>query len=462
MIDFRELKKVEKKYKLFEREYKGLNYWQMVRLNLVNSVEAANEEISRSRKNVFLKNVKYCIINYFRDLRELRKRRKCDILYFDQCAYSYVDGVMKDTYFDYFGLEEEYDVYRCYYLKKKGPRLGVGVAIPLAHYYIFRLIDKFFPLINNDKSEIIYLTKLEAYLQRKNNCISVRNEVRKAYLMNRSYSDFYKNLLEKCNPKAVIVLCHYDETLFPLYAVCQDKGIPVIELQHGLAAGVNAYTYDDCTLAGKQLPSYMFTYGDVWDKYIIMPKCTRKVVVGNAFLEDRRTQYKGVEADEKKIVIYSFPDERERLVGLSITLSERLPEYSVLLKLHPREIQYFDEIEARIKDYGNLTIADKKMELYELLSSAGHHIAISSTVLYEAAIFNSRRYVYRRPIYIERMQPLIDSGLSDVFDDVGEAVRLILEGRKDNKTSDCDTPIWKTHAKENAQKAFRQIINNQL
>ena len=193
-----------------------------------------------------------------------------------------------------------------------------------------------------------------------------------------------------------------------------------------------------------------------------MPEVTKVMPIGNPYLENRKERYKKNKNDNKKIVVYSFPDERDRLVDLSMYLAEKLRDYKVLLKLHPREIQYYVEIEERIWNYDNLQIVDKNVELYELLSTVGHHIAISSTVLYEAAIFKCHRYVYSRPVYISRMQPLIDAGLAAVFYDKDEIIKLIQTSDSESGIGKKDNLMWKENAAVNAKCALNSIISGQI
>lgn len=464
MIEFDELKDFENKHNLFYRRYNGVNYWQMIRLNLVsgNENESTEKKVRDHKRGVLWQNIRYCIKNIIADSVHIRSKKECDILYFDQCSYSYVDGEWKDTYFDYFEIEKEYKVNRCYYLRKKISKFGIGVAIPLTKYYFFRMLAKLNKKIGRDEKEIEQIKKIDVALSRRGNNVLVEHQVKNAYFLFKAYKPFYDQLLKNWNPKAVFIVCHYDETLFPLYQACKEKGVPVIELQHGLASGVYGYSYKDRTDVGKQLPSHIFTYGDIWDSYIKMPSTTKVISVGNAFLENRKEKYSNVEIDYKKVIIYSFPDERGRLIDLAIYVAKTMSEYQIMLKLHPRELQFFDEIENRIKDIDNLEIVDKKTELYELLSSAGHHIAISSTVLYEASIYDSRRYVYSRPIYVERMQPLIDAGLAIPFNEVEEIPRLIMDGKEKITTIENKNLMWKLNASLNARTALRKILSSQL
>ena len=459
MIDFEKLKRMEKEKKLFAREYRNVNYWQMIRLNFVKNTGHSSENSNSRRTNAFLENIVYCIKNFIPDLMESRKKHECDLLYFDQCSYRKIDGDLRDPYFDYFEFEKKFNVYRCYYLKKYSPKAGVGIALPLLKYYFYRISSKICKKMSDNKEEIIFLRELDQEFKKYGSQISVETEVDKAVCFFKAYKPFYDKLLSTRKPKAVFVLCHYDEILFPLYQSCMEKRIPVIELQHGLASGVHAYTYEDLTLQGKQLPSHIFTYGELWNNYIKMPNLTKVVPIGNAFLENRKEKYTGAEVDHKKVVIYSFPDERDRLVDLALYIAENLSNYQILLKLHPREMPYYQDIQKKTKKYCNLEIVDENMELYELLSSAAHHIAISSTVLYEASIFNSMRYVYSRPKYIERMQPLIDAGLAIAFHRKEDILELIERSGVKITHFKEGNPMWKMNAKENAFKALIQIMN---
>ena len=115
------------------------------------------------------------------------------------------------------------------------------------------------------------------------------------------------------------------------------------------------------------------------------------------------------------------------------------------------------ELYSIFDEYPEIQIIPQDMNLYELLAGAKHHVAAVSTVLFEAAIFDVKRYVLYRPEWIQYIQPLLDIGLAKLFYNLDQLQELLAE--EENVDKSMLDFIWKRNARENALKALENIIN---
>ncbi len=184
----------------------------------------------------------------------------------------------------------------------------------------------------------------------------------------------------------------------------------------------------------------------------------RPVAVGNPFLESQRLKYQNITPDEKTIVFYSDEIGIEE-AQLVIEFYKRNADngYHVCFKPHPREYPHMRELYSIFDEYPEIQIIPQDMNLYELLAGAKHHVAAVSTVLFEAAIFDVKRYVLYRPEWIQYIQPLLDIGLAKLFYNLDQLQELLAE--EENVDKSMLDFIWKRNARENALKALENIIN---
>lgn len=73
-------------------------------------------------------------------------------------------------------------------------------------------------------------------------------------------------------------------------------------------------------------------------------------------------------------------------------------------------------------------------------------MAAVSTVLFEAAIFDVKRYVLYRPEWIQYIQPLLDIGLAKLFYNLDQLQELLAE--EENVDKSMLDFIWKRNARE--------------
>ena len=470
--------KFEVEKALFKRTYCGIPYWQGIRLKIewtitgsvVTNIAALNTVKRKWGKKNTLCN------DFLKDLLKYFSIKKCDILYFDQgleTAYRNVDGEMKDVYFGYFEFEDRYRVERCYYDngKKRNPQKpGIGVKLILPYKLLIKIQSLLNPKNNIDSKEDAFIYALCNELNKKYNKdisadILIR-QIRYHFELHKIYEKYYKKLLKRTDPKVIVLQCHYSTTLYPLYKVAKEYSIPVIELQHGHVCNHLAYNYLDTSNEGKELPDYLFTYGDFWNEQIHLPVGTKIVSVGNPFLEAMKKKYKDQTPDEKAVVFYSgtFSSDGEELEKLAVDFYKKYSSegYKIYFKFHPREASVWKNKYHLLADCEGIQIVEPNLNVYQLFSQARHHISAMSTVMYEAVSFDICRYIYSfegiKENLLKICAPLVESGGAQKFSNIQELKDLI--NKKTKTRFDFMDSMWKCGAKENGQKILKEIIDN--
>lgn len=457
----------EKDKNLFSRTYLGTPYWQSIRMAFSSSIllERKLEPKTHSLLGRLLIGLMLCK-DVMIDILKYLRLSGCDILYFDECAYRIIDAETVDPYFDYFGFDKKYKIQRCFHIynrQNKSSLKGIGTSIPKLEDYFLTLCSK--AKIGNyrDKKEDAFLERLAGELEEAFHLGFTSKEliqmVRRNVVLHKVYGRFYKKLLMKCKPKSIFVVAYYSSFLYPLYNVARKYSIPVIEIQHGLITNHDAYWYGDTSVIGKELPSYLFSYGTFWNTYINLPSIMKAVPIGNPFLENRKEKYKNCIQDEKMMVFYSSLPAKKEMEQLALDAWNYFGKrgYKILFKIHPLEYDEWKKHYPRLSNFSGIQVVKPDKDLYELLSCAKHHITYASTVFYEAVIFNNNRYIYDLGSLSDSMRPLVELKLAYKFKTMEELNSLLNVSME--TVLDDTLEIWKPKAERNGLVKLREIMN---
>ena len=457
----------EKDEQLFKRKYLGVEYWQSSRLSISRNLQERESKVSQypaMQEKRFLSVLKRIKGIYF-DVINWISLGTCDILYFDKQAYRNIDGVEVDSYFDYWKFQDSYSIKRCYYcsgIDTKGFRgKGIGVTLPDFAHDVAAVFHQFFNKTRDKKEDKEIIRICNRLNDKFNSSIlfeKVVNRISDYVIIEKVYHKFYYRLIKKLRPKAIFVVCHYSETLFPLYNVAKQCNIPVIELQHGLTCFHDAYNYEDVSVAGKSLPDYFFSYGEFWGKYVNLPRNMKTIVVGNPYLENQKQKYANVLPDENAIVFYSDEITGKKLAEFAVKFVEKNINkgYKIYFKFHPSEKNYAKEYLMLI-DNSKICLLPLNTGVYEVLAMAKHHVTVMSTVLYEATIYDVERYVWKLEGMSHYLQPLVDIEVAKSFETLDEFEALLLVDSKNNH--EISKEMWADNATERGQNALKEILD---
>ena len=206
------------------------------------------------------------------------------------------------------------------------------------------------------------------------------------------YRSYLNNLFKKLNPKVIFIRsASYGGFTSILLKVAKENGLLTGEFQHGLIMeGHMPYNYGQSVfkseLYKKHLPDYILTYGDYWNDKIIMP--SKIITIGNPHFYESIKKFRDIKEQKDSILIISLGHYTDKFVNIAKYLSEKLPNFKILFKLHPGEVPF----EYRYKElykYANIEIA-KSGDIYEYFAKFENFVASNSTTVYEALGFNKK------------------------------------------------------------------------
>lgn len=207
------------------------------------------------------------------------------------------------------------------------------------------------------------------------------------------YKRYYRRILRN-KYKCVFMVEHYNIAHFALIQAAREVNIPVIEYQHGVIGRYHfAYNFYNTEEKNLYLPDYLFTFGSYWSESCRLPKICKPIKVGFPLIDESRQQQKMSDKDSKNIVFYGpFSDLMLAIIEDFVKLDCN-HRYRIVCKLHPRELKNGRSLYPELYENSNIEIIDTPLFVHELLASSLNHVGISSTVLFEALAFSDRVFV---------------------------------------------------------------------
>jgi hypothetical protein len=237
----------------------------------------------------------------------------------------------------------------------------------------------------------------------------------------------YKKLLQKVDPKLVLVVVSYGKEDF--IEACKALSIPVIELQHGVIYDHHlGYSYPG-PRQKTMFPDYLFTFGEYWNDAVEYPIPAERVrTVGYPYLEQRLRQYPQ-QTDQSQILVLSQGTVGRELSKFAVSLSrDSRVSPEVVYKLHPGEYGRWAEEYPWLTNESITIVDSNHPPLYKLLSESDTQIGVSSTALFEGTRFGLSTFLLNLPT-VEVCKPLIDQGDARIIESVDEFVKLQGESR---------------------------------
>lgn len=194
---------------------------------------------------------------------------------------------------------------------------------------------------------------------------------------------------------AFVALASYMATKAALTQLLHEGGISIIEGQHGIINPNHvAYTLppssltDDNHPSRQYLPDILLTFGEYWSHNAQTP--SQKVIVGFPHLMNRLNDWLTHDhPDPQQILIISQWTISQRMVSIAKALAQSLPNYRIIYKLHPFEVNtphHFTPLSA-IPNIQVIGLHD----VHELIAQCGIIVGYNSTVIFEALAFPHRR-----------------------------------------------------------------------
>ena len=234
--------------------------------------------------------------------------------------------------------------------------------------------------------------------------------------------------LTRARPAAVFVLDSYGMFVPAQYAVKQ-RGIPLIELQHGLIHDSHpGYVLPDLPPGpSTPLPDHIVCFGDHFGRTLDRASPYWKgrwSVGGHPWLQARASQAGG--DPDIGVGLFGQYDRpvQQRIRDLAAEVRRALPhDVSVVIKPHPREADC-ETFYASALDAG-VQLAGPRDDSYALLGRCKVAVSVFSTIAVEALAFPCRSAVVRSPYWSEPIVDLVDQGLLDPVEDAAGIVDLL-------------------------------------
>jgi hypothetical protein len=233
--------------------------------------------------------------------------------------------------------------------------------------------------------------------------------------------------MDRSPPSAVFVLCGYNMHT-PLQLAAAERGIPVIELQHGIVHESHAgYVYDDLPRRTLPVPDHLVLFGSYFGRVLEReaPRWAgRWTVGGHPWLKSRSAE-PAVARSRRTVLIFSQYElpVRIQVRDVAAELRRRLPDdWDVVIKPHPRESDaagfYAPSVDA------GCALAPHGADSYAMLAGCELAVSVYSTLAIEALAFPCRSAVLPSDKWTESISELVEAGILEHARDGAELAEL--------------------------------------
>ncbi len=253
-------------------------------------------------------------------------------------------------------------------------------------------------------------------------------------------------ILDRLQPRIVLLEDASYGSLFPLVARMKARGIRVAEPQHGwIGPSHGAYNFGAAMgtpelSAG--LPDELLTFGEYWGSAIRVP--FPAVAIGRPHLEARSASAAPWADRPEEVLVTSSVADPAATSDFVTALADRLDgDWRIRFRPHPIERDTVAHRYPSLLEHRRIRIDDND-DIYDSLATARGVVGVSSTVLFEALAFGA-------PVFA-RSSPYAEYYVGDVFGPLIEgpaSVGLIVSAlREGGQTVPQDTleAIWKPGA----------------
>ena len=422
----------EKEYDLFSIHVQGTAVWERVRFRVFREVARkkgqgqAHTGIGDGIKD-YLKGFSLWLRNiiyknpYFSDKHDFlffgHERRKLeeDSYWWD----IYCDPIHEQGELDYVHMETPY------LLSHRSPARTENLRyLEIIQYggTLQRKLGLRSPLLPNDV--VSRLREAEAEIRRRFDVdFNLVAEVREVLHIRDTTLPLYERLLERVDPEVVVLVVSYGKETF--VEACKRKGIPVVELQHGVISDHHfGYSYPDGATK-TTFPDYFLTFGEFWNENGRFPIPTNRVIpVGYPYLEERLDKYDDIEPAKQLLFISQGTIGRElSQFALKVHEDDRI-DHEVVYKLHPGEYDRWEEEYPWLAGSDVRVIDESEPPLYRLFAESSAQIGVGSTAVYEGLCFDLETFVFKTD-GADVLQLLIKEGAASTVGTVGELVACL-------------------------------------
>lgn len=270
----------------------------------------------------------------------------------------------------------------------------------------------------------------------------------------------YERLLDRVQPKLIVVVIGYRLVNQVLTQVAHTRGLPVAELQHGALGETHpAYNFARARRP-ESFPDHLLLFGELWREAtpgLPLP-AAQTPAIGYAWLEQQKERY-GRESPRspRRVLFLSQRTIGAQLARVAVAVRERVPasELHITYRLHPSEAAGWREA------YPELAAADIDVQdapssaLYAAQRDSDAQVGVYSTALIEGLAFGLPSYVMALPGH-EQLGAITAAGAAQLVPDADalvEALRAPAKGGAANLDA-----LWA----KGATGAFERFVEHAL
>ncbi len=273
-----------------------------------------------------------------------------------------------------------------------------------------------------------------------------------------AFTELYDRLLDRVDPKLVVLVVGYSYRCLPMTKLARGRGIPVAELQHG-TMGAAHLPYN--LAPGRRpdsFPDYLLTFGDWWRETCPSLPLPKEAVpaIGYAWLEAHRERARKIDDGSRtRLLVISQGTVGDELSRWALELHDALEgRVDVRYKLHPGEIVSW---RARYPALASapFQVIDEPTNIYDEFLRTDAVVGVYSTAMYEALAFGL-------PLFVAELagsstiRPLCDSGAATLCSSPAELVEAVRFAEP--PPEEIRNRIWRPDARNNFWRFVERFV----
>jgi len=470
----------EKENNLFKLEVNDFKYWHYIRKIVYDEIHSKKNHIGQAHtsysiesyyKRVLLKLKQipnWLFRNPFWALKEkdilvLNHQRRVKNGEFFDCIYT--DEILREMNYSYYVfeqpiLEDHFSPVRTKKLKYLD-YLNFKVAIYVEVKRKF--LGSSFPKTEKEKLKSI-LEKIESSFNVNIDDKKILNSLEIAYLSYKPSRKYYNRILDRIKPKIIIELVSYSRNRFIVNELAKEKGIPIIELQHGTMGKHHiAYNFAE-KMSLPTFPDYLFSFGQFWKENTRLPIEDDKVkVVGWPYFEQKLNEYNAkanIRDKQKKTILFiSQGTIGKELSKIAVDISKMIANsnYKIIYKLHPGEYDRWKNEYPWLINTNIEVIDNNQNDMHYYFGESDIQIGVYSTALYEGLGYGLITFIIKLFGH-EYMEELYKNGVVNLVDNAYEIYNALNKSSGSNSHYNMEY-FWELNSISHIKSEIRKIIN---
>lgn len=458
------INQIEEQFPVDRWSINGLNLWPLLRIRMGFSLQYVEQNLYSSKQSLFT-NFRQVLNGIFSDYRisygnPSIDQNRVDFLFLSDTAYRrfQVDGKWYDTCFSMLG-----ELCGCnglkslilqtastHYYRQPTFEKTFNIEFDLEKQALKTIIENGFAFLGAPNTDWQQYERLRLYLKEQGaeSCFIPFNQIRFRYCLLSGFEKYFRNILNKVQPRACLTICYYGLRQMAFILACKQLGIPVFDIQHGAQGEFHvAYgRWKNLPVNGYELlPDYFAVWSDR-EKRVIDRWADgfnhRPIIIGNLerlrYLDSEKIEFK-----KSFVKRYDYYDDYRYHVLLTLQPDYLLPDYmqEVInetthihwwVRLHPLMVKDCERFYSQWENMNLINVTCRELEtipLHGLLEMVDMHVTHSSSVVIDAGMHSIASIVTStlgRELYGD-----IPKYANDKYTFVKMADEILQQGRKE-------------------------------